>query len=81
MAKKKPAVSPAQTASPSQKPRICFERILPDEVDPGHVIRRAMRRSLAEFDGGSLNAADVQRRTRMAYVPMPGSLEKGCRRD
>jgi hypothetical protein len=68
MAKKKIAVSPANSASPSQKPRICFERILPHEVDPEHMVRRAMRRSLAQLDGGSLNAADVQRRTRMALI-------------
>lgn len=55
---------------PLRPPRICFERIIPDELDPERMVRRAMRNEMIDARGGeaSLNASDVVAVTRMALV-------------
>ena len=59
---------PLQTAV--RRTRICFERIIPDELDPEQHIRRALRGELIAAAGGAkrLNADDVAHVTRMAVV-------------
>lgn len=51
-------------------PRICFERIIPDELDPERMVRRALRNRMIETAGGerTLQADGVARITRMALV-------------
>lgn len=65
MARKKS--SSVVSASP-KKPRICFERIIPDSLDPERMVRRALRREMTESDGGTLDPEAVQHRTRMALI-------------
>lgn len=59
---------PLQTAV--RRARICFERIIPDELDPERHVRRALRSELLAAAGGArkLNADDVAHVTRMALV-------------
>lgn len=57
------------TESVDQGPmRICFERIVPDELDPERPVRRAMREFMITSAGKRLNADDVVRVSRMALV-------------
>lgn len=64
-AKKAPAV-----AAPSQRtwPRICFERIIPDELDPERPLRRVLREHMLASEGRKLNANEVANIARMAVV-------------
>jgi hypothetical protein len=63
MARKTP--SPPDT--PSKGPvRICFERIIPDDLDPERVVRRALRENMAA--GKRLNANEMATVARMALV-------------
>ena len=58
---------PLQTAL--RRARICFERIIPDELDPEQHVRRALREEMIAAGGGKkLNADDVVQATRMALV-------------
>lgn len=59
---------PLQTAV--RRARICFERIIPDELDPERHVRRALRGEMIATAGGGrrLNADEVGRVTRMALV-------------
>jgi hypothetical protein len=59
---------PLQTAV--RRARICFERIIPDELDPEQHVRRALRSELIAAAGGvrKLNAADVAHVARMAVI-------------
>ncbi len=73
MAKK--AVGPSKSTKASEKPversvRICFERIIPDELDPERHVRREMRRQMIDAAGGSgrLKADGVAHVTRMALI-------------
>ena len=68
MAKKKSTTSAKAASASPQKPHICFERIIPDGQDTERMVRRALRSAMAESDGGSLNAADVIHRSRMAII-------------
>jgi Astacin (Peptidase family M12A) len=47
---------------------ICFERIIPDELDPERPVRRAMRDYMVANAGKSLNPEDVAHIARMALV-------------
>ena len=51
-------------------PRICFERIIPDELDPEQHVRRALRNDFVQASGGAktLNPEDVAHHARMALV-------------
>ncbi|MDQ6681619.1 MAG: M12 family metallopeptidase [Pseudomonadota bacterium] len=73
--KKNATANPADPAGSAlqnvlRQPRICFERIIPDELDPERPVRRAMRGQMIEAAGGekSLNASRVVGITRMALV-------------
>lgn len=59
---------PATSAEP--KVRICFERIIPDDLDPERIVRREMRRQMIDAAGGSgrLKAEGVAHYTRMALI-------------
>ena len=53
-----------------QPVKICFERIIPDALDPERHVRREMRRQMIEAAGGTekLRADDVAHVARMAVV-------------
>lgn len=59
---------PMQTAV--RRAHICFERIIPDELDPEQHVRRALRGEMIAAAGGvkKLKADDVAHLTRMALV-------------
>lgn len=58
------------TKAAAAAPRICFERIIPDELDGERDLRRALRASLAPpaRRGGTLNPEELGRVTRMALI-------------
>lgn len=64
MAKKNSTKSSATVS----KPHICFERIIPDALDSERMVRRALRRTMMEAEGGTLDPQAVQTRTRMALI-------------
>jgi hypothetical protein len=66
MAKKK--VSLATDAVGGQPVRICFERIIPDELDPERSVRRALRAVMAAGAGHELNANEMGHVARMAVI-------------
>ncbi len=49
-------------------PRICFERIVPDALDPEQHVRRALRNEMAAAAGRRLKAEEVLAVARMAVV-------------
>ena len=51
-----------------QQVRICFERIIPDELDPERPVRRALREFMIKESGKPLNPNEVGRITRLALV-------------
>jgi hypothetical protein len=66
MAKKStPAADQPDT---EQKVKICFERIIPDELDPEKSIRRTLRDHMAASSGKRLNADDMAHLARMAVI-------------
>lgn len=78
----KKGTSSTSTSVEQGQARICFERIIPDELDPERKARRAMREFMAANSRGALNPEDIERFTRMALVNSkkwrPGSTLK-CR--
>ena len=52
----------------SPQVRICFERIIPDELDHERPIRHALREQMAANAGGKLSAAQFAHFARMAVV-------------
>lgn len=72
--KAKAATPPAEEGTPLQavvrRPRICFERIIPDPLDPERHVRRALRAEMvaSEAGGRKLKAEDVARVSRMALI-------------
>lgn len=68
MGKKKRNVTRGSEREPSSRPRICYERIVPDEIDPERMVRRALRRTIIESDDGDLDAEAVEHAKRMAVV-------------
>src|SRR5690606_18182934 len=48
--------------------RICFERILPDDVDEERAVRRALREEIIASSDAPLDPDTVQSATRMALV-------------
>jgi hypothetical protein len=68
MARRKKSASGRKASSGPQPVKICFERIIPDELDPERPIRRAWRETMAAAEGRELNPEEVARVTRMALV-------------
>lgn len=77
MARKTPAKKKSASAdegAPLQdvvrRPRICYERIIPDELDPERNVRRALRGEMMANAGGarSLKAGDVGHIVRMSLI-------------
>lgn len=76
MARKTPAKkpAPAEEGAPLQsvmrRPRICYERIIPDELDPERHVRRALRGEMMANAGGArtLKASDVGHIVRMSLI-------------
>jgi hypothetical protein len=66
MAKK--STSAATPSDTDQKVKICFERIIPDELDPERSIRRTLRDHMAAGSGKKLNAEDLAHIARMAVI-------------
>lgn len=56
------------TEETTQPVRICFERIIPDDLDPERVVRRRMREALAATAGRTLDAGEMGNLARMAVV-------------
>ncbi len=52
----------------TQPVKICFERIIPDDLDPERVVRRRMREALAATAGRTLDADEMGNLARMAVV-------------
>ena len=70
---KKASRSPAAVADGqgiARTPRICFERIVPDDLDAERMVRRALRQQMVEAAGGEkeLKAEGVALVARMALV-------------
>jgi hypothetical protein len=66
----------------AQPVRICFERIIPDELDPERVGRRVMRDTMAASSRGTLDPEEVGRLTRMALInskKWPAGSQLRCR--
>jgi hypothetical protein len=51
-----------------QRPKICFERIIPDDLDPERSVRRALREQMAASAGRPMNAKAMAHLARMALV-------------
>ena len=73
MAKK--AAAPSKSKAPATAPvgqpvKICFERIIPDDLDPERMVRREMRRQMVDAAGGAgkLKAGGVAHIARMAVM-------------
>jgi Astacin (Peptidase family M12A) len=65
-----PAAAPRAEAAPVEPVKICFERIIPDDIDPERMVRREMRRQMIEAAGGArkLQADGVAHVARMAVI-------------
>jgi hypothetical protein len=85
MAKKaKASTSKSQATLPGDPiVKICFERIIPDDLDPERMVRREMRRQMVDAAGGPrrLKASGVAQIARMAVITSkkwaPGSTVRG----
>lgn len=64
---KKETISSAD-AVVQQPVRICFERIIPDELDPERSVRRTLREFMAAQEGGTLNPDEMGQIARMAVI-------------
>ena len=66
MATKKKTTNAAPAADEPVK--ICFERIIPDELDPERAVRRTLRETMAANTGRTLNADEMGQIARMAVI-------------
>jgi hypothetical protein len=64
---KKAAPKPAADETP-QPVKICFERIIPDDLDPERAVRHTLRDTMAANVGKTLNADEMAHIARMAVV-------------
>src|ERR1051325_4904307 len=55
-------------ATPAASMKICFERIIPDHLDPEQPVRRALRDVMAKSTPKKLNAEEFHTLSRMALV-------------
>ncbi len=73
----------ATTAPGDPVVKICFERIIPDDLDPERMVRREMRRQMVDAAGGArrLKASGVAQIARMAVITSkkwaPGATVRG----
>lgn len=83
MATKKKKASASRTRSKKAEPvKICFERIIPDELDPEKTARRRMREAIIESAGGTLDPNAIEHVSRMAVVTTkkwPSKSQLKCR--
>lgn len=70
MAKKKIASDLVAPVAHDEPVKICFERILPDDLDLDHAGRRAMRNALITGLGKPLDAGEMIHVSRMAVVDL-----------
>ena len=69
MATKKKTTKTAPAADgPDEPVRICFERIIPDELDPERAVRRTLRTEMAANTGRTLDADEMGQIARMALI-------------
>ena len=64
----KPPAAANTHKSGSETVKICFERIIPDELDPERPIRRVLREHMAAHAGKRLSANEMAHVARMALV-------------
>ena len=64
----KKAAPSAMQSSPHEPVKICFERIIPDDLDPERSVRRALREHMAASAGHKLKADELAHIGRMAVV-------------
>jgi len=64
----KKSSSPATIDDTQKQVRICFERIIPDDLDPERPVRRVLREQMAATSRRPLNAAEMAHIARMAVV-------------
>ncbi|HEV8578709.1 MAG TPA: matrixin family metalloprotease [Thermoanaerobaculia bacterium] len=89
MATRKAVKKPAKKAVPApaeeealQPVKICFERIIPDELDPERVGRRVMRQAVEASAGRTLNPEEMGQLARMALInskKWPNKSQLRCR--
>jgi hypothetical protein len=60
--------TPATTDASQEIVKICFERIIPDDLDPERSARRVLRNQMAESIDGKLNPATLAHIARMALI-------------
>lgn len=69
---RRPAAAPTTTppVTPTGEPlvKICFERIIPEDLDPERTARHALRDQMVKQAGKRLNASEVHHLARMAVV-------------
>lgn len=63
-----PAVAPPAPSSGEPLVKICFERIIPEDLDPERTARHALRDQMVKQAGKRLNASEVHHLARMAVV-------------
>ena len=67
--KKAKKTAPAPVAEETAQPvRICFERIIPDELDPERAVRRTLRETMAANTRRTLDPDEMGQIARMAVV-------------
>src|SRR5262245_17319860 len=64
---KKTAPEPV-TEETAEPVRICFERIIPDELDPERAVRRTLRETMVASSRRTLNPDEIGQIARMAVV-------------
>lgn len=64
----KTAIEPVVATKGNVPVKICFERIIPDAIDPERTVRRALRGALADNAGATMNPAAMANVARMAVV-------------
>lgn len=67
-AAKKKGASPPAVQPEAAHPKICFERIIPDELDPERPARQALREFMVASQKRTLNANEIAHAARMAVV-------------
>ena len=64
----RPTAVPVSTPGDTPQVKICFERIIPDDLDPERAARHVLRDHMVKTAGKRLNANEVHQLARMAVV-------------